>query len=307
MDTFDAAVVGAGPAGITAALYLVRSGRSVILFEKLTPGGQVLLTDAMENYPGFPKGIKGWELADAFSAHLDGLAVTRSTADVTAVAGTAGAFELATSAGPVGAKTVVVASGARHRQLGLEGEDRLRGRGVSYCAICDGNFFRGQPVAVVGGGNSALEESLYLAKIVSKLYLVHRRDEFRGAGVYQDRIRQCPNVELVLSSTVESLNGDPDLTSVTVKSRKDGATRELAVNGLFVFVGTLPNAEFVPDACGKDDRGFLVTDVEMRTSVPGIFAAGDVRSKLCRQVVTAAGDGATAAQAANLLLEELHG
>lgn len=307
MDTFDAAVVGAGPAGITAALYLVRSGRSVILFEKLTPGGQVLLTDAMENYPGFPKGIKGWELADAFNAHLDGLDLTRSTADVTGIAGQAGAFELATSAGPVGAKTVVVASGARHRQLGLEGEDRLRGRGVSYCAICDGNFFRGQPVAVVGGGNSALEESLYLAKIVSKLYLVHRRDEFRGAGVYQDRIRQCPNVEMVLSSTVESLNGDPDLTSVTVKSRKDGATRELAVNGLFVFVGTLPNAEFVPDACGKDDRGFLVTDVEMRTSVRGIFAAGDVRSKLCRQVVTAAGDGATAAQAANLLLEELHG
>ena len=157
MKIYDAAVIGAGPAGITAALYLVRSGRSVILFEKLTPGGQVLLTDSLENYPGFPKGVKGWELADAFAAHLEGQPVDRSTATVTAVTGSAGNFTLKTSDGDINARTVIAASGATHRRLGVKDEDRLLGHGVSYCAVCDGNFFRGMPVAVVGGGNSALE------------------------------------------------------------------------------------------------------------------------------------------------------
>ena len=191
MGTFDTAVIGGGPAGITAAMYLVRSGCSVVQFESLTLGGQVLTTDSLENYPGYPKGIKGWELADLFAAHLDGLEIERRTSAVLGIEGEAGKFVLQTSEGPVNARTVVIASGASHRPLGIEGEVRLRGRGVSYCAICDGNFFRGRPVAVVGGGNSALEEALYLSKIVSKLYLIHRRDEFRAAEIYQKRVREA--------------------------------------------------------------------------------------------------------------------
>lgn len=306
MKIYDAAVIGAGPAGITAVLYLVRSGRSVILFEKLTPGGQVLLTDSLENYPGFPKGVKGWELADAFAAHLEGQPVDRSTATVTAVTGSAGNFTLKTSDGDINARTVIAASGATHRRLGVKDEDRLLGHGVSYCAVCDGNFFRGMPVAVVGGGNSALEESLYLARICSRVYLIHRRDAFRGAAIHEKRVRETGNIELVLSSVVDSLNGDDNLKSVTVRSVTTGEKRDIDVGGIFIFVGNIPNSDCLPEACQRDKGGFLVTDTEMRTTVPGIFAAGDIRSKLCRQVVTAAGDGATAAHAASLLLDELH-
>lgn len=306
MKNYDAAVIGAGPAGITAALYLVRSGRSVILFEKLTPGGQVLLTDSIENYPGFPKGIKGWELADAFSAQIDGYAIERSTADVTAIEGSAGSFTLKTSKGDVQAKTVIAASGAAHRRLGVKDEENLVGHGVSYCAVCDGNFYRGLPVAVVGGGNSALEESLYLSRICSKVYLIHRRDAFRGAAIHEQRVRETPNIELVLSSVVDSLNADGNLKSVTVRSVTSGEKRDIDVEGIFIFVGNIPNSDYLPEACQRDKGGFIVTDAEMRTSVPGIFAAGDLRSKLCRQVVTAAGDGATAAHAASILLDELH-
>lgn len=305
MGTFDTAVIGGGPAGITAAMYLVRSGCSVVQFESLTLGGQVLTTDSLENYPGYPKGIKGWELADLFAAHLDGLEIERRTSAVLGIEGEAGKFVLQTSEGPVNARTVVIASGASHRPLGIEGEVRLRGRGVSYCAICDGNFFRGRPVAVVGGGNSALEEALYLSKIVAKLYLIHRRDEFRAAEIYQKRVREAGNIELVLSSVVDSLHGESDLEGITVKDVKTGALRDLAVDGLFVFVGMQPNTGFVPAGMHLE-KGFIVTDNEMRTSIPGIFAAGDVREKLCRQVVTAAGDGATAAQAAFVFLEQLN-
>ncbi|MDO5536746.1 MAG: thioredoxin-disulfide reductase [Desulfovibrionaceae bacterium] len=305
MKTFDAVVVGGGPAGITAVLYLVRSGCRVLLCESLTLGGQVLMTDSLANYPGMPRGVKGWELADLFAAHIEGLDFERTTAAVQGVEGSAGHFVVHTSEGDVQAKTVIAASGARHRPLGVDGEMRLAGHGVSYCAICDGNFFRGQPVAVVGGGNSALEEALYLSKIVSRVYLIHRRDQFRGAQVYQDNVRSADNIELVLSSTVESLKGDKDLEGVVVRNVATGQTRELEVNGLFIFVGMVPNTDWVPEQVEKN-HGFLVTDTEMRTSVPGIFAAGDVRDKLCRQVVTAAGDGATAAQAAFLLLEQLN-
>ncbi len=306
MKTFDCVVIGGGPAGITAVLYLVRSGCRVMLMESLTLGGQVLTTDSLENYPGMPRGVKGWELADLFAAHLEGLDFERSSAAVKGIEGRAGRFIVHGSDGDVMAKTVIVATGARHRPLGVDGEARLTGHGVSYCAICDGNFFRGQPVAVVGGGNAALEEALYLSKIVSKLYLVHRRDAFRGAQVYEDKVRQAPNIELVLSATVHALKGQNELEGVTVRDIKTGATRDLEVNGLFIFVGMMPNSDFLPEAV-RTDHGFIVTDTEMRTTVPGIFAAGDVRQKLCRQVVTAAGDGATAAQAAFLLLEQLNG
>ena len=204
-------------------------------------------------------------------------------------------------------RTVIVCSGAHHRELGLADEKRLQGRGVSYCALCDGNFFRNAPVAVVGGGNAALEESLYLAKLASKVYLIHRRDEFRGAKIYQDKLESMPDkVELVRSSVVTALHGENALTSLSVRDLKTDEIRQISVEGLFIYVGFEPATAYLPAALERDAQGFIVTDTEMRTSIPGIFAAGDVRSKLCRQVITAAGDGATAAQAAFVFLEQLH-
>ena len=307
---YDAVIVGAGPAGITAALYLARSGCSVLLFENLTPGGQVLLTEKLENYPGFPQGIKGYELADQFAAHLTGLSsIERPQGEVSSITGHAGDFTIKAEAGEdeYHARVVLVCSGARHRTLGLEKEDAFIGRGVSYCAICDGNFYRGQVVAVAGGGNSALEETLYLANIASKVHLIHRRNAFRGYQVYQDRIAANDKVEVHLSTVIEALEGDKELTGLTLKNVVTGAQESLPVRGLFVYVGFLPQTGFLPETVERDHQGFIVTDTEMRTNVPGIFAAGDIRSKLCRQVITAAGDGATAAQAAFVFLEQLDG
>ena len=307
MKSYDAVVIGGGPAGVTAAMYLARSGCSVLLPERLTSGGQLLQTEALENYPGFPKGIKGYELADLFTEHLEGLTVDRPAIMVESISGSAGQFAVHTAEEDYLCKVVLVCSGAKHRQLGLEGEDRLRGRGVSYCALCDGNFFRNQPVAVVGGGNAAMEESLYLTKIVSKLHLIHRRDSFRGLKVYQDRLESMPDkVDLLRSSVITQLHGEDHLTGLTVKNLQTGQEKELAVDGLFIYVGFAPVTNFLPQGIELDAQGFIVTDTEMRTNIPGIFAAGDIRSKLCRQVITAAGDGATAAQAAFVFLEQLH-
>lgn len=309
MKIYDAAVVGEGPAGITAALYLARSGCSTLLFEKMTAGGQILATDALENYPGFPKGIKGYELADYMDAQLDGLAIDKVRGEVCEVLGEAGNFLLKADAAEDSyyARTVIVCTGARHRHLGLPRETDLIGRGVSYCAICDGGFYRNMDVAVVGGGNSAMEESLYLAKLAKKVYLIHRRADFRGAKIYLDKLEQQPEkVEIIRDSIITQLQGEADLTGLEIENLKTGQKSSLAVNGLFIYVGFIPASEFLPDSVQKDGQGFVITDTEMRTSVPGIFAAGDIRAKLCRQVVTAAGDGATAAQAAFIFLEQMH-
>lgn len=308
MKMHDAVIVGAGPAGITAALYLARAGCSVLLFEQLTPGGQVLLTEKLENYPGYPSGIKGYELADQFAAHLEGLAgIERPQGEVSSISGDAGNFTIKANAGEdeFHARVVLVCSGARHRKLGLEKEDAFIGRGVSYCALCDGNFYRGQIVAVAGGGNSAMEESLYLANIADKVHLIHRRDSFRGLKVYQDRLLANEKVQLHLNTTIDALEGEKELTGLRLKNVVTGEAEILPVNGLFVYVGFEPRTCFLPESIKRDAQGFLVTDTEMRTNVPGIFAAGDIRSKLCRQVITAAGDGATAAQAAFVFLEQI--
>ncbi|MCR5813707.1 MAG: thioredoxin-disulfide reductase [Desulfovibrio sp.] len=310
MPKVDSLIIGEGPAGVTAALYLARSGCSVLIAEQMTTGGQVLLTASLENYPGYPKGIKGYELADLFAAHLQGLErLERKSGAVTAVTGQAGNFTVTfRDQSTVQCKTVLVCSGAKHRQLGVEREKELTGHGVSYCALCDGNFFRGKPVAVVGGGNAALEESLYLANIVDKVHIIHRRDSFRARKTYYDRLTAMgEKIVFHLDSQVTKLIGDHDLSAVGVSNLKTGAYQEVPVEALFIYVGFEPVTSFLPEELERDSQGFLVTDTEMRTTVPGIFAAGDIRSKLCRQVITAAGDGATAAQAAFVFLEQLHG
>ncbi len=305
MSLYDAVVIGSGPAGITAALYLVRSGCTVAMVEKLTPGGQVLLTESIENYPGFPQGIRGYELVDAMAAHLNDLPIDRFTETVKQIdVQGKGLHKVLIGNTWLEAKTVLICAGASHQHLGVEHEMRLTGHGVSYCAICDGNFFRNIDVAVVGGGNTALEEALYLAKIAKKVYLIHRRNSFRGAKVYLDRLLALENVEILRSTVITALHGDNNLTGITVKNVQDTMEKNLSLEGLFVSVGIKPSVDFVPDSVQKDAQGFIHTDTEMRTNIPGIFAAGDIRSKLCRQVSTAVGDGATAAQAAFLYLEE---
>lgn len=308
MKIYDAVVVGEGPAGLTAALYLARSGCSVLIFEQLAPGGQVLATESLENYPGFPHGVKGYELADLFAEHVKNLPLERPRGEVSQISGKAGDFVIKAEANEdtYHARSVIVCSGARHRHLGVEREVELIGRGVSYCAVCDGNFYRGQTVAVVGGGNAALEESLYLAKIVKKVHLIHRRQEFRGAKIYQDKLLAMPDkVEIHGDTVINGLLGDKELQGLVLRNVKTGAQEELPVSGLFIYVGFEPITAYLPPELQKDGQGFIVTDTEMRTNIPGIFAAGDIRSKLCRQVITAAGDGATAAMAAFVFLEQL--
>ncbi len=307
MKNYDAVVVGGGPSGMTAALYLARSGLSVALVEKLAPGGQVLMTHLIENYPGYPEGIEGWKLADIFSKHLDAYPnVDRLSDEVSSIDPREGEHTVhLSSSGAVTARAVIICAGAQYKRLGLPGEKELLGRGVSYCALCDGNFFRGQDVAVIGGGNSALEESLYLARLVKKLYLIHRRDDFRAQRCYQDRCETNPAIEILRSSIVEKIVGTDNVEAVQVKNLKTGLVSRIPVEGVFVFVGYEPQGGFFPPGLELDDQGFIRTDQDYRTALPGIYAAGDVRSKHVRQVATAVGDGAGAASTVISYLETL--
>lgn len=284
---------------MTAALYLARSEVSVAMVEKLSPGGQMLMTHLIENYPGFPEGIEGWKLADAMAAHLDRYAVDRIGDEVSALESVDGVHRLTIGEDVVEAKAVVLCSGARYKRVGIPGEKEFLGRGVSYCALCDGNFFKGQTVAVIGGGNSALEESLYLSRLVKKLYLIHRRDAFRGQQCYLDQCEDDPVIEILRSSVVRAITGgQAGVSGIEVENVATGGVTHLDVDGVFVFVGFEPQGAFYPASLTRDAQGFICTDQEMRTNIDGIFAAGDIRSKTCRQVATAVGDGAVAAQSA---------
>ena len=304
MQIYDTVIVGGGPAGITAALYTLRAGNSVAWVEKMAPGGQVLLTEWIDNYPGFPQGIKGYELVDIMAAHLDNFSFDKYTEEVKSITPDPAGHNLQVGRDWIQAKSVILATGAEHSKLGLDREDELMGRGVSYCGLCDGNFFRDQEIVCIGGGNTALEESLYLSKLAKKVYLVHRRDKFRGDKIYQDKVIEQPNIEILYNKVPKTILGENDVQGLEVQDVQTKETSSLDVNGIFIFVGIKPITEFLPDFIQTDRAGFVVTDTEMRTNVQGIYAAGDVRSKLCRQVTTAVGDGATAANAANVYMQE---
>ena len=303
MKSYDAVVIGGGPAGMTAALYLLRAGVKTLMIEKLSPGGQVLMTSEIENYPGFPKGLQGWELADKFAAHLDEYELERIGDEVRGITVGNSHHTIHVGEEDVQAKTVILATGSRYRKLGVPGEERLLGRGVSYCALCDGNFFRERDVAVVGGGNSALEESLYLARLVNKVYLIHRREDFRGLQCYQDKCFTHEKIEIIRNTVVDEIQGADDVETLALRNVATDEASQLKIDGTFIFIGFEPIMDFVPDDIKKESNG-VVTDVEMRTNVPGIFAAGDIRAKMCRQVASAVGDGATAATAAFTYLEQ---
>ena len=305
METYDSVIIGGGPAGLTAALYLLRSGLRVLMAEMLSPGGQMLMTEEIENYPGFPGGIKGFELVDLLMAQVEPYGLARMNDEVKAIEIGKTSHVVRIGDEAVEAKSVILCTGARYRKLGVPGEREFLGRGVSYCALCDGNFYRGQEVAVIGGGNSALEESLYLARIVDRVHLIHRRQEFRGQQCYLDKCVVSQKMTIHRSTVVREILGDQTgVTGLALERTDTGEQSELPVAGVFVFVGFDPVLEYVPEAVERDRNGIL-TDTEMRTNVPGIFAAGDVRSKLCRQVASAVGDGATAANAAHNYLESL--
>lgn len=298
MTPYDVVVIGGGPAGITAALYLCRAGLNVALVEMLALGGQVLRQDEVDNYPGFPKGIAGWELVDLLAASLEGLRLDRYADAVTEWTYAPGASTFVVGKEQLVARAVILCTGAKPKTLGLPGEARLVGRGLSYCALCDGNFFKDQVVAVVGGGNVALREALYLAKIVKHLYLVYRHEQFRAVERLQSQIRAVATVEVLLGHSLTGFVGTDMLEGVTVVSEQTGENRLLEVDGLFVFTGYDPQGDFFPPQLVLDAQGFVVTDNEMQTSLPGVFAAGDIRSKVCRQITSAVGDGAMAATAA---------
>jgi len=304
MKEYEAFVIGGGPAGITACMYLLRAGVKIGWAEKFAPGGQVLNTELIENYPGFPEGIKGYELMAKMEKHLSSFEFDKFTDEVLEIEHAYKNNKVKLSSEEVKAKSVIICTGASHKKLGIPGEEELLGKGVSYCALCDGMFFKDQVVACIGGGNTALEESLYLSKLAKKVYLIHRRDQFRGYKVYQERVLNNPKIEVIYNSVVEEIKGKDKVKEILILNKKTQSKTDLKVDGVFVFIGLAPNSYFIPKTMKVDERGFIVTNNEMETNLPGIFAAGDVRSKTCRQVVTAVGDGAQAAHSSYLFLQK---
>ena len=299
---YDVMIIGGGPAGYTAALYCARAALSVLLIEKLAAGGQMATTDFVENYPGFPEGVEGFALGMEMQKQAEKLGAVTVYDEVQSLhlqektAKTLGGQTYT-------AKAIILAMGASPRELGLERERELRGHGVSYCATCDGAFYRGKTVAIVGGGDTAAADATFLSKLCKEVILIHRRDQLRASMAYQKPLQAKKNIRFVWDSEVVSLKGDKALSAVMVKNKKTGATEELLCDGLFVAVGTVPNTELVKGQLDLTPGGYIAAGEDTRTSVPGVFAAGDIRHKVLRQIVTAAADGAVAAYQAEEYLQ----
>lgn len=292
---YDTIVIGGGPGGYTAALYTARANLSTLVLEKLTPGGQMGTTDQIDNYPGFPQGVNGFELAMQMQQGAQRFGARTELTEVISVELAGPVKQVRTQSGTYQGRTVVLATGASPRELGLPGEWELRGRGVSYCATCDGMFYRGKTVVVVGGGNTAVSDVLYLSRLCEKVYLVHRRDTLRASKVYLDPLQKAENVEFVWDSEVKQLLRDQAVTGVRVRNKKTGEERDIPCGGVFVAVGYLPNTQLYRGQVELDEAGYVLADETTQTNLPGVFAVGDLRKKPLRQVVTAASDGAVAA------------
>lgn len=292
---------------MTAGLYAARARLNVVLLEKLAPGGQILNTHWVDNYPGFPDGISGFELVDRMRKHAERFGLEFQTNEVTGIERDGDSILINLYEGSLTAKALIVATGSQPTKLGVPGEIDLVGKGVSYCATCDGPFYRDLEVGVVGGGDTAVEEALFLTKFASKIHLFHRRDQLRATGILREKITADPKVEIHWSSTVQEIVPDDKglVGGVIVKNLKTGETGNILLNGIFMFVGQVPITQFLGGFLELDPKGFVITDSEMATSQPGVFAAGDIRSKRFRQISTAVGDGATAVYNAEKYLEDI--
>ena len=304
---YDMVIIGGGPGGYTAALYAVRAGLDTALLEKFSAGGQMALTDQIDNYPGFENGIDGFTLAEKMKQGAERFGAQTRYAEVKKVDLSASPKVVETSEGTFYGRTVVFSTGANPRELGLPEEKELVGRGVAYCASCDGMFYRGKTVVVVGGGNTAAEDALLLSRLASKVILVHRRDTLRATKVYHEPLMQAENVEFRWNSVVtELLHGDK-ITGVRLKDVQTGEETVVECDGVFVSIGRKPATELVEGQLTLDRSGYVVADESTRTSIPGVFAVGDVRTKVLRQVVTAVADGATAVYYAEEYLAQSQG
>jgi thioredoxin reductase (NADPH) len=308
MTVRDLLIIGAGPAGLTAAVYARRSGLDVLVAEEAAfAGGQMRLSGEIENWPGAAL-ISGESLSDLMRNQAASFGTVFEEARIEGLTlGEDGIKTASTGSGEIKARTVIIATGASHRHLDDKTHEKFYGRGLSYCAVCDGGFFRNQEVAVVGGGNSALESAMYLTAHASRVHLIHRRDQFRADKIVSDRLSAHPKVQTVLGHVVESVNGCDEVESVTVKDVKTSETRIIPVTGVFVLVGVTPNTAFLPSGIELVEGGFVKTDRFLQTSWPGVFAAGDVRDSELRQIVTAAADGALAATSAYRFIEGVLG
>ena len=294
----DLIIIGSGPAGLSAAIYARRAELDFVVLEKAPmSGGQIVDTYEVDNYPGLP-GMNGFDLAMAFRAHADKLGVNFENAEVTAIEKKPdGSFLVHTDQADYEAKTILLVMGASHAKLGVPGEESLRGSGVSYCATCDGAFFRDKMAMVIGGGDVALEDALFLARGCSKVYLVHRRDEFRGTMILQKQVKENDKIEILWDSVLTEIKGDAKVQNAVIKNVKTGEEKAVDTDAVFIAVGIVPATDFVKDLVKTDEKGFIEADENTATSVPGIFAAGDIRTKRLRQVITAASDGACAVTA----------
>ncbi len=301
----DLVIIGGGPAGLTAGLYAARAKLDAVLYEQLVPGGQILTTDWIENYPGFPEGLSGFDLVDRMKRQAERFGLQIENREVKSFDTSGKLMTIVTDQGAVETKSIIFASGATPRKIGVDGESELTGKGVSYCATCDGPFYRDQEVAVIGGGDTAVQEALFLTKFAGKVYLVHRRDKLRAVKILQERAEAEEKIELVWDTIPLKVLGSTAVEGLAVKNVKSGEESTLPIQGVFVFIGYSPNNNLLKGIVDMDDQGFVKTDGDMQTSIPGVFAAGDIRSKLLRQVSTAVGEGAAAAFAAERYIETL--
>ena len=301
---YDMIIIGGGPAGYTGALYAARAGLDVQVLEKLSAGGQMALTSQIDNYPGFSEGIDGFTLGEKMQQGAESFGARTELAEVYALDLKAEPKRIETSEGEFLAKTVVIATGASPRELGVPREQALIGRGVNYCAACDGMFYKGKTVVVAGGGNSAAGDALQLSRIAEKVILVHRRDTLRATKIYHKALEEAPNVEFAWNSAITELISDGKLKAVRVRDVQTGQLREIPCDGLFVSIGRKPSTDLVKGQLELDEAGYIIADETTRTNIPGVFAAGDVRTKVLRQIITAAADGASAAHWAEEYLAE---
>lgn len=301
---YDMLIIGGGPGGYTAALYAARAGLSVAVLEKLSAGGQMALTHQIDNYPGFEEGVDGFELAGKMQAQAERFGAVTEYAEVYEADLNANPKVVKTSDGDFYGRIVVIATGANPRELGLSEEQSLMGRGVAYCAACDGMFYKGKTVVVVGGGNSAAADALLLSRVAKKVIIVHRRDTLRATKIYHQPLMNAENVEFVWNSTVEKILSDGKVSGIVVKDVNSGQEKQIDCEGVFVSIGRKPATELVKDQLNLDGGGYIVADESTKTNIGGVFAVGDVRTKQLRQVVTAVADGAVAAHMAEEYLAE---